>query len=68
MIKDAENKSIPGPRLERRFLSPSAPSAERFVCETCQRQAEAHGDLVHSRDCAWAIQHKARRIGVDNLP
>ncbi len=69
MIDKAENKSISGPRLQRRFLSPSAPNAERMVCQTCLHDAPpSGGEIAHARDCKWAIQHKAKRVGVDNLP
>lgn len=65
MITDAENKSIPGPRLRRMYLSPAAPNAERMVCESCQHTAPAGGEVVHARECPWAIKHKAKRVGVD---
>lgn len=65
--KQSQNKSIPGPRLVRRYLSPSAPNAERMVCETCQREEpKSGGGIVHATSCAWAIQTKAQRV--DNLP
>lgn len=64
MITDAENKAIPGPRLVRQYLSPSAPNAERMVCESCQHAAPlSGGDIVHAVDCPWAVQHKAKRVG-----
>jgi hypothetical protein len=64
MIDRAENKSIPGPRMVRQYLSPSAPNAERMVCECCNHAAPLNGgEIVHAADCKWAIRHKARRIG-----
>jgi hypothetical protein len=62
MIDRSQTKSIPGPRLKRMFLSPSAPNAERMVCESCSHVAPAYGGpVVHSTDCPWDIEQKAKR-------
>lgn len=62
MITDAENKSIPGPRLQRMHNTPSTGNIERLVCESCQHVAPVGGEVIHARDCPYAIKHKAKRV------
>lgn len=61
MIDRAENKAIPGPRMERGYISPAIPNGERLVCGSCHHIARPGKDVVHAPDCPWMIEERQKR-------